>query len=384
MEALAANALWIAIAALVLAVVFLVLWLMARSGGGDTETKKQLRAAQNQVQLLKGDQIQARREHAEQVKTLEAELETLRAVAGGKIPPELEQWKARALEAEKKLSTQLERHREEIEKISALVAAGGDSADRTQIAQGGAADRLETLEKDLAEARNQLKAATAKYEAESAALVERLNAEKASALSAQARRHAQEIEAVKAGRQVAVAPAPGPDATAMEAGDGRVPEGARFAMLLGESAEARGQKFHLPFDMATLGRADTNTIVLQEGKASRIHAEIRFDGRDFKLADRNSTNGTQLNGELVSGGTLDFGDVIGIGETRLRFTCEAAEAAERDPEFAEAAYEAMIRLAPNCRPALEGLKKLLERHPGRAEEVREIETRLTQNGAPTG
>lgn len=378
MEALGANALWIAAVAIVLAIVFLVLWLMARRGGGETETKKQLRAAQNQVQLLKGDQIQAKREHARQIEKLEKELETLRAVAGGKIPPELEQWKRRALAAEQKLESELERHREEIEKVIAAVGSGG-SADQTMISPGGAADRLETLETELAETRAALEAATARYEAELAALSERLNAEKASALSAQARRHAQEIEAVKTGREVSVPVSP--DATAMGADDSRVPEAARFAMLAAEAGAAKGQKFHLPYDMATLGRADTNTIVLQEGMASRVHAEIRFDGKDFQLTDRNSKNGTQLNGELVNRATLKFGDVVGIGETQLRFTCEAAEAAERDPEFAEAAYEAMIRLAPACRPALQGLKTLIERNPGRADEVRAIETRLNEASA---
>ena len=378
MEALGANALWIALIAIVLAVVFLVLWLRARSGGGENETKKQLRAAQNQIQLLKGDQIQAKREQAQEIEKREKELETLRAVAGGKIPPELEQWKQRALAAEQKLESELERHREEIEKVIAAVGSGG-SADQTMISPGGAADRLETLEKELAEAKGALEAATARYDAEIAALSERLNAEKAAALTAQSRRHAQEIEAVKAGREVSVPVTP--DTTAMEADDGRVPEAARFAMLLAEAGTAKGQKFHLPYDMATLGRADTNTVVLQEGMASRVHAEIRFDGKEFKLTDRNSTNGTQLNGELVNNATLKFGDVVGIGETQLKFTCEAAETASKDPEFAEAAYEAMIRLAPTCRPALQGLKQLVERDPGRAEEVRAIETRLNEASA---
>jgi hypothetical protein len=285
-------------------------------------------------------------------------------------------WKSRAIAAEGKLESELERHREEIEKVVAAVGSGGGSADQTMISPGGAADRLETLEKELAETKSALEAATAKYEADTAALIERLNAEKASALTAQSRRHAQEIEAAKAGREVKVPVSA--DATAMDGGDSRVPEAARFVYLMGEGGEAKGQKFHLPYDMATLGRADTNTIVLQEGMASRVHAEIRFDGREFQLADRNSTNGTQLNGELVNGATLGFGDVVGIGETRLRFTCEAAEVAERDPEFAELAYEAMIRLAPECRPALAGLKALLERDPARASEVQAIDARLKE------
>jgi FHA domain len=378
MDVLTANALWIAIAALVLALVFLGLWLRARSGGGDSETKKQLRAAQNQVQLLKGDAIQANRDHAAEIGKLNKELETLRAVAGGKVPPELEQWKRRAQEAETKVEAERERHRAEVEKVIAAFDAGGGSADATQILSGGARDRVETLEKELSEAREQLENALRKYDADLAALTERLNSEKAAALTAQARRHAQEMEAARAGRP---APALSPDATLAEAtlpGDSSVPDSARFPFLSGLEGAGQGLRFHLPYDMATIGRSDTNTVVLQEGMASRIHAEIRFDGRDFKLADRNSTNGTLLNGELVSAADLNFGDVIGIGETRLRFTCEAAEAAATDPASAEVAYEAMIRLAPTCRPALKGLQELLERHPERSDEVQAIRARLEQ------
>lgn len=377
MDVLTANALWIAIAAGVLALVFLGLWLRARSGGGDSETRKQLRAAQNQVQLLKGDAIQANRDHAAELQKLNKELETLRAVAGGKVPPELEQWKRRAQEAEAKLESERERHRAEVEKVIAAFDAGGGSADATQILSGGARDRVDTLEKELTQAREQLENALRKYDADLAALTERLNSEKAAALTAQARRHAQEMEAVRAGRP---APAASPDATVSDAlpGDSSVPDTARFPFLAGLEGAGKGLRFHLPYDMATIGRSDTNTVVLQEGMASRVHAEIRFDGRDFKLADRNSTNGTLLNGELVSAADLSFGDVIGIGETRLRFTCEAAEAAATDPASAEAAYEAMIRLAPTCRPALKGLQELLERHPERSDEVQAIRARLEQ------
>ena len=52
-----------------------------------------------------------------------------------------------------------------------------------------------------------------------------------------------------------------------------------------------GIRFYLPYDVATIGRSDANTVVLQESMASRVHAEIGFDGRDFAVTDRNSTNG---------------------------------------------------------------------------------------------
>ena len=212
---MAATAWWPVIVASLLALLFLGLWLRSRSGGGAAEQAKQLKAAQNEVRLLRGDAIQARREHTAEVEKLTKELETLRAVAGGKVPPELERWKERALEAEKRLEGELERHRAELDKVLAAVGTGG-SVDQTMISPGGARERVDKLEQELAAARQQLEAATTQYQTELAALTERLNAEKASALTAQARRHAAELEALQ-GRPPAVSvdqgwPPGGPDA----------------------------------------------------------------------------------------------------------------------------------------------------------------------------
>jgi predicted component of type VI protein secretion system len=136
-------------------------------------------------------------------------------------------------------------------------------------------------------------------------------------------------------------------------------------------------RFYLPYDTATIGRSDANTVVLQETMASRVHAEIGFDGRNFVLTDRNSTNGTLLNEELVTSAPLTFGDLIRIGETELRFTCEGAEAVDGDREFAEAAFRAMLSLAPNCRLALHGLAHVLQQG-GREEELRAVTARLEE------
>jgi hypothetical protein len=366
---------WPVIVASLLALVFLGLWLRARAGGGSAEQAKQLKAAQNEVRLLRGDAIQARREHTAERDKLTKELETLRAVNEGKVPPELERWKQRALEAEKRLEGELERHRAEIEKVLAAMGDGG-SADQTMISPGGARERVERLEQDLAEARQQLEAATAQYQTELAALTERLNAEKAAALTAQARRHTTELEALQGGRPPGPPPGVRPDDTIAEGGSG-LPDSARFPFLQGVKGAGQGVRFYLPYDTATLGRSDANTVVLQETMASRVHAEIGFDGRNFVLTDRNSTNGTLLNEELVTSAPLTFGDLIRIGETELRFTCEGAEAVDGDREFAEAAFRAMLGLAPNCRLALHGLAHVLQQG-GREEELRAVAARLEE------
>jgi hypothetical protein len=85
------NGLIAAAALLLLVIVLLVLWLRGQGGSGDAALRRELKAAQNQVKLLKGDAMQASRDHATAFEKLNKELETLRAVAGGKIPPELEE-----------------------------------------------------------------------------------------------------------------------------------------------------------------------------------------------------------------------------------------------------------------------------------------------------
>lgn len=69
----------------------------------------------------------------------------------------------------------------------------------------------------------------------------------------------------------------------------------------------------------TLGRGVDNDIVVNDPGASRHHAELAFDGDVWMVLDRNSTNGTFLNGEPVTKHILIDHDVIEVGTTRLEF-----------------------------------------------------------------
>ena len=77
----------------------------------------------------------------------------------------------------------------------------------------------------------------------------------------------------------------------------------------------------------TLGRAPDQDINLYDEQASRQHAAIAWADGSYWLQDRNSTNGTYLNGQLLRGPTLLLdGDVIVMGETTILFseTCKRA------------------------------------------------------------
>lgn len=84
-----------------------------------------------------------------------------------------------------------------------------------------------------------------------------------------------------------------------------------------DSASA-GASFPL-LPLTSLGRAPTNTIVLDEPFCSQEHALVTRRGGQWWLEDRRSSNGTRLNGQPVEEPVVvSSGDVIGIGQVLLK------------------------------------------------------------------
>jgi len=68
----------------------------------------------------------------------------------------------------------------------------------------------------------------------------------------------------------------------------------------------------------SVGRSASCDIVLQDHRASRHHADIRWNGRYWQVVDRGSTNGTYVNGMRVHQPyDLGQGDRVTIGETTM-------------------------------------------------------------------
>ena len=63
--------------------------------------------------------------------------------------------------------------------------------------------------------------------------------------------------------------------------------------ITGGGQEARS--IPLQEGTTTIGRADTNVVVLDHANISRSHFEIRIDGSGVQIADMNSVNGTLVN-----------------------------------------------------------------------------------------
>jgi hypothetical protein len=73
------------------------------------------------------------------------------------------------------------------------------------------------------------------------------------------------------------------------------------------------------FPVTTIGRAQGNTIVIDDGYVSGEHLLITHRGKQWWLEDMGSRNGTLLNDlPLSDPAVISAGDVIGVGGTRLR------------------------------------------------------------------
>lgn len=95
--------------------------------------------------------------------------------------------------------------------------------------------------------------------------------------------------------------------------------GANKGILIGP----KGEKIQLELETTTIGRMTTCTIPLTDSRVSRLHSEIAKTAEGYEIIDKGSTNGTQVNGETITGPhTLVIGDKITFGSTIFEFQAE--------------------------------------------------------------
>jgi pSer/pThr/pTyr-binding forkhead associated (FHA) protein len=85
-------------------------------------------------------------------------------------------------------------------------------------------------------------------------------------------------------------------------------------------------------DVVTIGRLSDNVIHIDDISVSSHHAEIKFSGGHYVLADLNSTNGTRVNDQSFTSGPLHDGDRIRFGKIETRYTSENPDDARPLPE----------------------------------------------------
>jgi pSer/pThr/pTyr-binding forkhead associated (FHA) protein len=96
-------------------------------------------------------------------------------------------------------------------------------------------------------------------------------------------------------------------------------EAGRPTRLVVKRGPTAGTAFVVTESVTTIGRHRDCDIFLDDGTVSRYHAELRWQGGRYVIADTGSLNGTYLNRRPVDRVALTDGDELWIGKFRFIF-----------------------------------------------------------------
>lgn len=82
----------------------------------------------------------------------------------------------------------------------------------------------------------------------------------------------------------------------------------------------QGSRFDLEGPVVSIGRVGDNAIQLHDTEVSRMHAVLEAEGDTYRFRDRNSSNGSFINGRRVQDHVLASGDQIQLGRTLVLYT----------------------------------------------------------------
>ena len=96
-----------------------------------------------------------------------------------------------------------------------------------------------------------------------------------------------------------------------------------------------GRRVELVGDIVRIGRAQENDVVIDDGRVSRRHLELRWrtDIERYVVVDIGSSGGTWLNGYSIRQCSLEYGDVISLGGFDVRVECPPPEGEGRFLSF---------------------------------------------------
>jgi hypothetical protein len=86
------------------------------------------------------------------------------------------------------------------------------------------------------------------------------------------------------------------------------------------SGPSTGAVFPIRKQLVSIGRDLSNDLVIESAEVSRFHAELQSSAGSVMVTDRNSMNGTFVNGSQIAGSRMvDSGDQIVFGTTICRY-----------------------------------------------------------------
>jgi pSer/pThr/pTyr-binding forkhead associated (FHA) protein len=98
------------------------------------------------------------------------------------------------------------------------------------------------------------------------------------------------------------------------------------------SDEGSPQEFPLVEKRLVIGRDEACDICLSDRSVSRHHATLLRVFHGFSIEDERSTNGTRVNGIVVTKRFLKHGDLIEIGKYNLRYISQVPHHEMEDPD----------------------------------------------------
>ena len=114
------------------------------------------------------------------------------------------------------------------------------------------------------------------------------------------------------------------------------------------SEDGISEEFPLIEQLTSIGREERNHICLSDKSVSRHHASLQRVFRGFTIQDEGSTNGTRVNGRLITKQFLKHRDLIEVGKYHMRFLVS-----EPDQQLGDAEKTVVIRPNRPPEPALE-------------------------------
>lgn len=126
-----------------------------------------------------------------------------------------------------------------------------------------------------------------------------------------------------------------------------MPEPGRVGPSLVYQLEGSPRVFPIPEGATTLGSARDNDLVLDHGSVSAHHVVIMRAADEVELRDLFAGD-TRVNGVVRRSGPLEAGDLLALGEVRLRvLRVELPEQGEADPERGSTTTGRFERFSPD-------------------------------------